>query len=159
MRYLQLSPILETNTLLQSIEEKDNGFFTLLEVYSCKYTKKQKKETPNYKSTLSFLTNTLDLCFSEYKFSNLEMKHFQVVDEKEVKLEISTSLVGRYMDGYEVGGFIMDVIIRVVGKDSIIYRFNERCGPFENCLWFHCYLFYSKKRKRVLILVIGLNKM
>ncbi|KAM0673203.1 RNA polymerase III-inhibiting protein maf1 [Gurleya vavrai] len=157
MRYLQIKQISEASHILSQLEDENPNFSFILDTYSCKTTKKQKKEYDETKETLiSHLLSTLNLSFVDYKFSNDEFNFKSLNECKKEALDFFNILSN------DIGKSIVDSVFAVINstvdlKRSEIFCYEKREGPFEKSVWFFCFLFYGKKEKRIILFVGMLN--
>ncbi|EQB60281.1 repressor of rna polymerase iii transcription maf1-like protein [Vairimorpha apis BRL 01] len=155
MKYLQMLQILKTNKILQSIEDKHPSLTIDFEVFSCKSSKKQKLYL-KYNKPLRYLLETLQLAFPDYNFTKETESDFLKVSYQEIANELIYAFIVFHKNKEDVVKFVefLGVIIdkTVHLDDCQIYKYINRNGPFEKCVWFFSFLFYSKKDKRVLML-------
>lgn len=148
MRYLYLKQITETNQILSQIEEEVLIKF-LLDPYSCKSSKKEKKSHPIL-NTFSLLSSVLELSFPDYNFKDEDKSdNFKSIKMDDCKKEITSTF-------HSISKEIIDSVFNVIDKsidvkNSEIYAYDSRSGPFEDFGWFFCYFFYNKKKKRIIL--------
>lgn len=151
MRFLEMSLICEANAILNDLD----GLNLYMEAYSCKYTKKQKKRQ-KFRNMHSHLSNTLELAnlSNERKIRREEFtrKHFS-----DIKNEIFLVLM-RYkiIDAEKILKMITICIQSTIGlNDTLIFSFVNRYQPLTDNSSNFCFLFYNKKKKRVVLLTVS----
>lgn len=160
MRYLQLSHMSTASTLLNQLESDNPNLSFILEPYSCKSTKKQKKKNVTNNFHTQNLINTLDLSFIDYTFNiQHSTKAFQKTETNECKKLITNFFTFmQIMRACDVVDSLFSVIDKTVDiKNVEIYSYDKRQGPFEESVWFFCFLFYNKKSRRIVLFSGMLN--
>lgn len=159
MRYLEIKQISEVSQILTQMEEENPEMTFILEPYSCKASKKEKKKNDNNSSKAN-LAHTLNLTFTDYSFSDDKLDEFCDISNANCKKEVLDFFEMSKIDSAtEAVNGIFAVIDRAIDlKKSEIYSYDQRDGPFEECRWFFCFLFYNKKMKRILLFAGMLNK-
>lgn len=161
MRYLELNCISKTNKLFQKLQDLNPLLSIEMEAYSCKSSRKQRNERLIPKP-LRFLLSALELCFPDYDFHNESWESFRRRSMSEVRNEITYSITTTHKNSEDVKEFvdfltiILEKSINLDGCD--IYAYESRLGPFQDCSWHFSFLFFNKKRKRVVILNAFWNK-
>lgn len=152
MRFLQLKQIEEASQILTQLENEKPGLAFILEPYSCKSSKKQKKRY-TAKSKDDYIINTLDLSFADYSFERNKPEDF-----RKIELMNSKVLVNEFMTVTNIGvsdgttDLLFDIIDKAIDiKNTEISCYDLRDGPFEDCALFFCQIFYNKKKKRVIL--------
>lgn len=162
MKYLQMPQILQANQILKHFEEANTRVSFQLETYKCKFTRKEK-QLFDYKDVVTYLRNSLRLSFPDHETSNLRKTDFQM-SSLDAFREDASFRIGSILDIFsEIDVFIAslcDVFDLAIDLDKcVVYSLDKRWGPFEGCAWFFCYLFYNKKKKRILLFATQMNKM
>jgi hypothetical protein len=158
MRYLELSYISKTNSLFEKLRDINPLLNIEIEAYSCKSSKKQRSER-QIEKPLRYLLSCLQLCFPDYDFYNESWDSFRKKSIEEVQSEIIYSITTTYRNSDDVKEFVdfltmvLDRSITLKGCD--IYSYESRIGPFEGYSWHFCFLFFNKKRKRVVVLSLS----
>lgn len=161
MKYLEVHQISKVIRFLEKFEETNQKLSFELETHKCKFTRKQKNLL-NCKSVLTYFQSSLNLLFPEYDFSSLELDNFSECCLDMFKNDLYFR-VGNIVINSSENELFVDSICRILdstidfGK-SVLYKFEKRFGPFECCSWFFCYLFYNRKRKRILIFSAKMRK-
>ncbi|KAM0684802.1 RNA polymerase III-inhibiting protein maf1, partial [Conglomerata obtusa] len=104
----------------------------------------------------SHLISTLNLSFSDYNFVNANFNYISLGDCKKEALDFFNVV------NSEIGGSIVESLFIVIQntvdiKNCDVFCYENREGPFEDCVWFFCFLFYGKKEKRI-VLFVGMLK-
>lgn len=165
MRYLELSFITETNSILKQIEPISLS----LEAYSCKYTKKQKKRQ-KFRSVYSHLTNTIEMAnlnthrriqrnsFTKKHFSDMKNDIFLIlmrykIQDAENMLRLITLCIQNTigLNDTHIFSFNNDGSILTTADSNILSNFNIHSNSSL------CFLFYNKNRKRVVLLTLYYN--
>lgn len=156
MRLIQAPQLQKTNFLLEQFDPEVS--FTI-DAYKCKFTKKQKrqfKETGIY----SYIALALKISFPDYKFDDLALADIQKTDIPEVKNALSfriSNLLNNYGTGIESA--LLKVFDSVIDfSNSSVYFVDKRLEVFYASVWFNCFIFYNKKRKRLLLFVVMASK-
>lgn len=64
----------------------------------------------------------------------------------------TTGITKDYKVMTEFVNSLLGVVDGAVGtSDAVIVRLDRKIGPYEECIWYECVMFYSKKRKRVVL--------
>lgn len=161
MRYLELNCISKTNKLFQKLQDLNPLLNIEMEAYSCKTSRKEKSEKLIEKP-LRYLLSALGLCFPDYDFYSESWASFRRKTLDEVKNEIAYSITITHKNNEDVREFID--FLAIILEKSIhpsgceIFSYENRVGPFEGCSWHFSFLFFNKKRKRVVILNAFSNK-
>lgn len=150
MRYLHVKEVSEASHFLAQVENETQNLSFVLETFSCKTTKKQKKEFISDNIVNYYLVSTLNLSYNDYKFINTDFKFYSVDECKKETLGFFNVI------NQKIANNAVDLIFRVIDKTINLksgqcYAFESREGPFENSAWFFCYLFYGKKKKRIVL--------
>ncbi|KAM0678457.1 hypothetical protein BDAP_000856 [Binucleata daphniae] len=150
MRYLYIKEISEASHFLSQLENETPNLSFVLETFSCKSTKKQKKEIIMDDKINSYLIATLNLSYNDYKFINANFKFYSVDECKKETLGFFNVI------NHKIASDANDLIFKVIDKTLNLkagecYFFENREGPFENAVRFFCYLFYGKKKKRIVL--------
>lgn len=161
MKYLEVPQILKTSQILKNFEETNTKVSFQLETYKCKFTRKEK-QLFDYKDMLTYLKNSLGLSFPNYDFSKLSREDFRKTSISTFKEDVSFR-IGNVLGIFSEVDIFVNSLCKVFDlaidlERSEIYMLGRRWGPFEGCAWFFCYLFYNKRRKRVLLFAAQLKK-
>lgn len=158
MRFLQLKQIDQASQILTQFENEKPGLSFILEPYSCKTSKKQRKQYDCSNKENYIINNTLDLSFGDYTFESSKT-NYMMVEKTRAKKIINEFMT---ITNIEMADENTDILINIIDKAveakcTQIYSYEMRDGPFEECALFFCLIFYSKKKKRV-ILFSGMQK-
>ncbi|RVD92045.1 Mod5 sorting protein [Tubulinosema ratisbonensis] len=151
MRLIQAPQLLRTNLILEDV---DPNVELTMDAYKCKLTKKQRKNIKD-KGVFTYIKMALQISFPNYCFDDLTSLDIKKSNYDELKESLSfrfSSLLSNYEN--DVHTFLLSVFDSVIYlKNSTIYCVNKRLEMFYQTKWFHCYFFYNKKRKRLLLFV------
>lgn len=156
MKYLEISHISKTNNLFKKFRELNPLLNIELEAFSCKSNKKEKGMEKHIEKPLRYLLSSLQLCFPDYDFKSGSWSDFTRCSMDDVKTALIYSISTGYKnidDIKEFVDFLTIILNKSVGLDTAsIYSYEGRMGAFEDCTWYFCFLFFSKQRKRVVVL-------
>lgn len=161
MRYLELSCISKTNKLLQKLQDLNPLLNIEVEAYSCKSSKKQRVER-FVEKPLRYLLSALELRFPDYDFYGESWKSFQKKSMGEVLNEVTYSINTAHKNNEDVKEFVgfLEVILHksIDLSECMIFSYENRMGPFEDCFWYFSFLFFNKRQKRVVMLNAFMNR-
>lgn len=152
MKYLELTLLSEVNAMFNQLNNKN--FNINLEAYSCKYTKKQRKQQ-NYKNVTAHLINTLELANLTDR-RKLEKDDFKLKQFSEFKNDIFLIFTrNKYLNSVVMTKIMCLCIYSVIGVDkTLIFSLDKRSALLSDNRHFLCYFFYNKKRKRILLMTL-----
>lgn len=160
MKYLEKESTGDSIGSILEVEKSTPGLTILLETYSLKMTKKEKKitRTGKYKSISSMVTAGLNLLFSDYDIS-INFRDLKVVTQEEFKIDLTNQLftLGITKNFIEMKNWvenILEVIKECAGEDLTIIKVSVKKGPFERCHWSFCVAAHGKVLKRVVLFVV-----
>ncbi|KRH92172.1 putative Maf1 regulator protein [Pseudoloma neurophilia] len=145
MKYLEVPICTETNAIFQSLDELDLH----LEVFSCKYSKKQKK-LQDYKSYTQHFANIMNENYESFQYIEDNLKMIDITNLKnELFLIFLRKRVNNFQNHINLLFFTIKTLVDL--KNSQIYQFiGDQHFKRFNCQ--NLYFFYNKKMKRVLVL-------
>ncbi|AFM98704.1 Maf1 regulator [Encephalitozoon hellem] len=161
MRYLELSCISKTNKLFQKLQDLNPLLNIEMEAYSCKSSRKQRMEM-HVEKPLRYLVSALELRFPDYDFSGESWRSFSRKSMGEVVNEVAYSISTVHKNNSDVKEFVgfLEVILHksVDLSECMIFSYENRMGPFEDCFWYFSFLFFNKRQKRVVMLNAFMNR-
>lgn len=160
MKYLEAESTIDSIGDILEIEKSIEGLNILLETYSLKMTRSERKTTRSgkYKNLSSMVTAALNLLFFGYEIK-VSFHEVKVVPEEECKADLTNKLftIGITKSYKEMSSWIdsvFSVIRKCAGSDAKYIRVLISSGPFEKCHWSECIVAYGKDLKRVVLFVV-----
>ncbi|KAI5190836.1 hypothetical protein NEMIN01_1238 [Nematocida minor] len=160
MKYLEAESTTDIIGDILEIKESIAGLSILLETYSLKMTRKERKKSRSgkYKSMSSMVTDALNLLFFGYEIK-VTFRDIKIVSEEECRSDLTNKLftIGITKNYQEMSGWVdsvFGVIRKCAGEDAKIIRVCIKTGPFEKCHWSECIVAYGKELKRVSLFVV-----
>ncbi|CAD25715.1 hypothetical protein [Encephalitozoon cuniculi GB-M1] len=154
MRYLELGCISKTNKLFQKLQDLNPLLNIEIEAYSCKSSRRQRGRF--VEKPLGYLLSALELRFPDYDFCGESWGSFRRKTLAEVLNEMTYSISTTHKNSDDVKefvGFLEVILHRSVSLGGCeIFSYENRMGPFEDCLWYFSFLFFNKKQRRVVML-------
>lgn len=160
MKYLEAESTTNMIGDILEIEKSTEGLNILLETYSLKMTRKERKNTRSgkYKSICSMVNAALNLLFFGYEIK-VSSNEIGIIPEEECRGELTNKLftVGITKNYQEMTRWVdrvFSVLRKCAGDDAKYIRVSNSSGPFEKCHWSECIVVYGKELKRVVLFVV-----
>ncbi|KAH9385924.1 uncharacterized protein NEMAJ01_0820 [Nematocida major] len=160
MKYLEEESTANAVGEILEVKESTPGLNIMLETYSLKMTKKERKcsRSGKYRSMSSMISAALNLLFSDYEI-RVTFRELKIISEEECKADLTnklftTGMTKNYQEMSDWIESVLAVIKKCAGDDISIIRVNIRSGPFEKYNWNECIAAHGRALKRVVLFTV-----